>query len=56
MKIRPVGAELFHTQRQTDTTELIVTFRNFWNGPKYIFVFITLLRISLLILITGRIV
>jgi len=28
MKIRPVGAELFHADRQTDMTKLIVTFRN----------------------------
>jgi hypothetical protein len=38
MKIRPVGAELFHadwqTDRQTDMTDLIVTFRNFANPPK----------------------
>jgi hypothetical protein len=38
MKIRPVGAEVFHADgqkdRQTDTTELIVTFRNFANAPK----------------------
>jgi hypothetical protein len=33
MKIRPLGAQLFHTDRQTDRqtdmTKLIVTFRNF---------------------------
>ena len=40
MKIRPVGAELFHadgrtdTDRQTDTTKLTVSFRNFVNAPK----------------------
>jgi Fe-S-cluster formation regulator IscX/YfhJ len=46
MKIRPVGAELFHadgqthrqaegrTVRQTDMKKLIVTFRNFANAPK----------------------
>jgi hypothetical protein len=34
MKIRPVGAELFHADRRTDTTKLIVAFRNFANGPK----------------------
>jgi hypothetical protein len=33
MKIRPVGAELFHADGQTDTTKLIVTFRNFANTP-----------------------
>ena len=32
-KIRPVGAELFHVERQTDITKLIVTFRNFANAP-----------------------
>ena len=38
VKIRQVGAELFHADRQTDvhthTTKLIVTFRNFGNAPK----------------------
>jgi hypothetical protein len=38
MKIRPVEAELFHadewTDRQTDMTKLMVTFRNFANAPK----------------------
>ena len=29
MKIRPVGAELFHVDRQTDMTNLRVAFRNF---------------------------
>jgi hypothetical protein len=29
MKIRPVGAELFHADRRTDMTKLIVAFRNF---------------------------
>ena len=33
MKIRPVGTELFHAERQTDMTELIVAFRNFTNAP-----------------------
>jgi len=28
MKIRPVGAELFHADGQTDMTKLIVAFRN----------------------------
>jgi hypothetical protein len=42
MKIRPVGAELFHTDgrtdRQTDMTKLIASFRNFANTPKiYVF-------------------
>jgi hypothetical protein len=34
MKIRPVGAELFHTDRQTDMTKLIVDFRSFAKAPK----------------------
>ena len=42
MKIRLVGAELFHTDErtdgltdgQTDVTESIVAFRNFGNAPK----------------------
>ena len=42
MEIRPVGAELFQTDRwtvgqkdeRTDMTKLIVAFRNFANAPK----------------------
>jgi hypothetical protein len=34
MKIRPVGAELDHADRQTDMTKLAVAFRNFANAPK----------------------
>jgi hypothetical protein len=34
MKICPVGAELFHADRRTDMTKLIVAFRNFANVPK----------------------
>ena len=37
MKIRPVGAELFHAERRTDKrrdTKLIVAFRNFANAPE----------------------
>jgi hypothetical protein len=38
MKIRPVGAELFHADRhtngQTDMTKPIVAFRNSANAPK----------------------
>ena len=33
MKIRPLGAEMFHADRQTDMTKLIVAFRNFANAP-----------------------
>ena len=39
MKIRPVGAELFHadvrTEGQTDMTKLIFALRNFTNAPKF---------------------
>ena len=38
MEIRPVGAEVFHADRQTggwtDMTKLIVTFCNFAHGSK----------------------
>ena len=38
MKIRPVGAESFHEDRETDgrtdTTKLIIAFRNSANSPK----------------------
>jgi hypothetical protein len=34
MKIRSVGAELFHADWQTDMRELIVAFRSFANAPK----------------------
>jgi hypothetical protein len=38
MKIRPVGAELFHadgrTDGRTEMTKLIVAFRNFTNAPE----------------------
>jgi hypothetical protein len=33
-KIRPVGAELYRTDGQTDMTKLIVPFRNFANAHK----------------------
>jgi hypothetical protein len=33
MKILPVGAELFHVDRQTDTTKLTVAFHNFAKAP-----------------------
>ena len=33
-KIRPVGAELFHADGQTDMTKLTVAFRNLRMGPK----------------------
>ena len=34
MKIRPVGAELFHADRRTDMAKLIVAFQNFSKVPK----------------------
>ena len=33
MKIRPVGAKMFHADRRTDIKKLIVAFRNFANEP-----------------------
>jgi hypothetical protein len=33
MQIRPVGAELFHMDGQTDKTKLIVVFGKFTNAP-----------------------
>ena len=33
-KIRPVGADLSHADSQTDTTKLMVAFRNFSTAPK----------------------
>jgi hypothetical protein len=34
IKIRPVGVELFYTDRRSDMTKLIVAFRNSVNAPK----------------------
>jgi len=34
MRIRTVGAELLHTDGQTDMTKLIIAFRNFANAPE----------------------
>ena len=34
IKIRPVGAEFFHADGQTDTMNLKVAFRDFANAPK----------------------
>jgi len=39
MKIRPVGAELFHAEGRTNMTNLIFAFRNFANAPNIIFFF-----------------
>jgi len=36
MKIRPVEAELFHTDGQTDIAMIIVVFRNFAKAPQII--------------------
>jgi hypothetical protein len=45
MKIRPVGAELFHADRRTDMTKLIVAFRNFANAPKNVEVKLTFVKV-----------
>jgi len=34
INIRPVGAELFHADGQTDVTNLVFTFRNLGDEPK----------------------
>ena len=34
VKIRPMGTELLHEDRQKDMTTLTVAFRNFANAPK----------------------
>jgi len=34
MKIRPVGAEFFHADRQKDMMQLIVAFRNCAKAPR----------------------
>ena len=34
MKIRPVAADLFHVDGQTDMMELTVSFSNFSKAPK----------------------
>jgi hypothetical protein len=34
MKIRPVGAELFHADGRTDMPQLIVAFRKLAEAPK----------------------
>jgi hypothetical protein len=38
MKIRPVEAELFHTDGRTDLTKLIVAFRNIVKTPKSVYI------------------
>jgi len=32
--MRPVGADLFHTDGRTDMTKLLFAFRNFANAPQ----------------------
>ena len=34
MKMRPVGANLFHADGQTDMTKIINSFSSFANAPK----------------------
>ena len=34
MKIRPVGAELFHPDGRTDMMKLLIAFRDFAKDPK----------------------
>ena len=34
MKIRPVGAELFHADKWTDRTKLLIAFHNFAKAPQ----------------------
>jgi len=38
MKVRPVGAKVFHADGQTDTTKLVVFSRNFAKAPNKDFV------------------
>ena len=37
MKLRPVEAELLHADGRTDTTKLMVAFRNTANAPKTLY-------------------
>jgi len=34
MNLSPAGAELFHADRQTDMTKLIIAFQNLTKAPK----------------------
>jgi hypothetical protein len=34
IKIRPVGAEMFHADGQTDMPQVIIAFRKFANAPE----------------------
>ena len=58
MKIRPVGAELLHADRWTDTTKLTVAFRNFANAPKNAPCFVSTIYIPVILCTaycTGRV-
>jgi hypothetical protein len=46
MKIRPVGDELFHVDRRTDTAKLAGTFRSFAKTPYDGTIFLTSLFIN----------
>jgi hypothetical protein len=46
MKIRPVGAELFHADGQTDMTKLTVAVPNIANACKNVFVCVSLQKAS----------
>jgi uncharacterized RDD family membrane protein YckC len=39
MKIRPVGAELFHADGRTDVTKQVIAFRNFAKALKNVIIF-----------------
>ena len=41
MKIRLVGAKLFHAHRKADMTKLNVTLRNFANAPKELMILVS---------------
>jgi hypothetical protein len=45
MKIRPVGAELFHADGQTNITKLIIAFRNFANATENVTALARLFRL-----------
>jgi hypothetical protein len=49
MKIRAVGAKLFHADGRTDRTKLIATFRNFAKAPRNTAVETSILRTTELI-------
>jgi len=46
MKIRPVGAELFHADGQTDMTKLTFAVPNIANSSKNVFVCVSLQKAS----------